>query len=221
MRRGSSGRDRRNVAPRPGHLDLRWFALVAWPAAALAFYAVNRTIVQTRYALPIGLFLGAALLSYDERSRGESRPPWMVMAPTLAAYAAVFFLSVVPFVENKVVTVSRMTTFLADLKRQLPSSEPIAVYAIGLYALELDNPIIDTGGITLPDMVPALASGMPLERLDPIEGGAVHHRRRATQRQARRGRAGRAAAIGWYVRPSDFRAELTAVLYCRARLPKR
>jgi len=213
-------RKRAGRAENPAYLEARWLTLVAWPVAALAFYAVNRTAVQTRYALPIGLFLGAALLSYDERSRGRQRPPWVVLAPTLGAYVTLFFLSVLPFVSNKATTVSRMTAFLEEVRLHVPPSEPVACYAVGQLALALDNPIVDTGGITLPDMIPALAAGMPLTDWIRSKGArCVIAGEPPSSRHVAVARVSLPAS-GWFLRPSAFRAESSGALYCEPDLPK-
>jgi len=213
-------RKRQGRAETPASLDARWWAVVAWPLAALAFYAVNRTAMQTRYGLPIGFFLGAALLSYDERSRGRRRPPWVVLAPTLGAYITLFFLTVVPFVSNKATTLSQMTAFLEEMKLQVPPSEPVACYSVGLLALKLDNPIVDTGGIMLSDMIPALAGGMPL--IDWIRSKGARCVVAGEPPSSRHVELARVSlpAIGWYIRPSAFRAEYPSVLYCEPDLPR-
>src|SRR5207244_4165241 len=41
--------------------------------------------------------------------------------------------------------------FVQRIRKTVPPSEPIGVYSIGQFAFELDNPIIDLGGLVQPE----------------------------------------------------------------------
>ena len=126
--------------------------IAAWSILTCAFYIADRTYVQTRYAL----VLTPALLILIFYVVASLRLPRLAYAAVLfaAASAAVVSLLVArPFVANKMEAI-RKTSELVAFMKTLPPDQPVAVYAIGQVAFELRRPIVDTGGITRPSVVP-------------------------------------------------------------------
>lgn len=131
---------------RPGWL------LLLWPAVLLVFYVLNRTAVQTRYALLVGgpllLFVGAWL--QETRRSGERPLRAFVIASALLIVATNAFVTV-PHMLNKAEVARDVGAVCEEILRHLPPDAPIATYSIGQVAFLLPNPIIDTGALTMPD----------------------------------------------------------------------
>jgi hypothetical protein len=131
------------------------WALLLWPAACIAFYLLNHTLVQTRYGLLSMPCMTIAVLWLLGR---VARPRPFAVAAAAMLVAALFVIAwiVIPHVRNKEELrdrLSAVTTFITD---NIPAHEPIAVFAIGQIEFESRHPLVDVGGITQPAVVPYL-----------------------------------------------------------------
>ena len=131
--------------------------IAVWTILTCAFYVVNRTYVQTRYVL---VFTPALLILIFYVISGLKRPTLTYAAVLFAALsaAAVSLLVARPFVANKMEAI-RKTSELVAFMQTLPADQPVAVYAIGQVAFKSRRPIIDTGGITRPSVIPLVNDG--------------------------------------------------------------
>ncbi len=128
--------------------------IAVWTILTCAFYVVNRTYVQTRYVL---VFTPALLILVFYVISGLKRPTLTYAAVLFAALsaAAVSLLVARPFVANKMEAIRKTSELVAFIKT-LPTDQPVAVYAIGQVAFESRRPIVDTGGITRPSVIPLM-----------------------------------------------------------------
>lgn len=133
---------------------------VAWPVLALAalmvaFYLLNHTYVQTRY---VAVFAPSLLcvLALTLRASLNRTAFQLAMAACVLAQVGTSFWMALPNVHNKALARARVTAFADDIQRQIPTTEPIAAYAIGQLAFQLPHRIVDIGGITDPEATPML-----------------------------------------------------------------
>jgi hypothetical protein len=126
--------------------------VAAWSILTCAFYIVNRTYVQTRYVLVFTPAL-LILIFFVIGGLGRRRMTYAAVLFTALSAAAVSLLVARPFVANKMEAI-RKTSELVAFMKTLPPDQPVAVYAIGQVAFESRHPIIDTGGITRPSVIP-------------------------------------------------------------------
>jgi hypothetical protein len=131
------------------------WALLAWPAACVAFYIANHTLVQTRYCLVSMPCVTIAVLWLLAR---VSRPRVMVATAgaMLVASLLVIMAIVIPHVRNKEEMrdkTSAVSTFVRD---HIPAGDAVAVMAIGQVEFESRHLLVDLGGITQPAVVPFL-----------------------------------------------------------------
>jgi len=136
--------------------------MILWAAIASVFYVVNHTYIQTRYILvtaPGLLVVVVAAVLMLSRSAGR--------VVYVLALVQALVLSVViarPFVYNKGVDCDALARMAAFMREQLPPGAPVATYSIGEVGFLSKHPIIDTGGITRPEVIPYLA-GPPLSEI--------------------------------------------------------
>jgi hypothetical protein len=76
-----------------------------------------------------------------------------VIAMVLASVATVGLI-VVPHLENKKEVLRVYSRVASFLRERIPQQDAVAVYAIGELAFDSRHPLIDTGGITRPGVVP-------------------------------------------------------------------
>jgi hypothetical protein len=131
------------------------WALLLWPAACIAFYLANHTLVQTRYGLLSMPSMSIAVLWLLGRS---VRPRIFAgaAATMLVASIAVVVVIVVPHVRNKEELRDKFTAVGSFINANIPAREPVAVMAIGQIEFESRHPLLDLGGITQPAVVPYL-----------------------------------------------------------------
>lgn len=124
-----------------------------WTAVNCIFYVANHTYVQTRY-----VFVSAPVLIIVIMAL------WLKLSPSLYRAGLVFgllfgivvsFDSTWPLIRNKV-GIDRDYAALAAFLRTLPPDAPVAHYSIGEAAFLSRHPLVDTGGITRPDVIPFL-----------------------------------------------------------------
>jgi hypothetical protein len=127
--------------------------LFLWSALTTVFYVADHTFVQTRY-----IFVAAPLLTIALAALAAPRWPGVyrcLLAATLLFGAAVSLLSTRPLVRNKV-RLDAIYAELAQVLRSLPPDAPVAHYSIGEAAFLSQHPLVDTGGITRPGVIPYL-----------------------------------------------------------------
>lgn len=129
--------------------------LLLWPAACIAFYLVNHTLVQTRYCLLSMPSLSLAVLWLLARIV-RPRPFAAATGVMLIASLAVIVSIVIPHVRNKAELRDKFSSVSTFIRENIPSQEPVAVLAIGQIGFESRHPLIDLGGITQPAVVPYL-----------------------------------------------------------------
>ncbi len=142
-----------NSAPVLSSLPITGWAVLLWTAINCVFYIANHTFVQTRYVFLTGPLLTIALLAL-----AALRWPLVyrgLLALTLLSGAFVSVFTTLPLVRNKV-TIDQAFAQLADFMNTLPAHTPVALYAIGEPAFLSGHPVVDTGGITRPGVIPFL-----------------------------------------------------------------
>jgi hypothetical protein len=131
--------------------------LLLWPLACIAFYLVNHTVVQTRYALLSMPSMSIAIL-WSIAEAGRARLFAGTTAAIILAAIATIGLIVVPHITNKEKLVEALSELSAYLRTQIPPQAPVAVFAIGQIAFESRHPLVDVGGITEPSVIPHMSS---------------------------------------------------------------
>jgi len=129
-----------------------WIVFV-WSAVNSVFYVANHTFVQTRY-----IFVTAPVLTVALLALAYLRWPAVyrgLLALTLGFGLVVSLIATRPLVRNKV-QINATSAELAAYMRTLPPDAPVALYSIGELAFLSQHPVIDTGGITRPGIIPYL-----------------------------------------------------------------
>lgn len=138
-----------------------WLILV-WTAINCVFYVANHTYVQTRYVYVSAPVLIIAIMAL-----------WLKLSPSayrvglvfgLVFGVAVSFDATWPLIHNKV-GIDRDYAALASFMRTLPPDAPVAHYSIGEAAFLSQHPLVDTGGITRPGIIPFLWDANDARRL--------------------------------------------------------
>jgi len=142
-----------NAAPVLSSLPVTGWAVVLWTAISCVFYVANHTFVQTRYVFLTGPLLTIALLALAALRWPAVYRGLIVLTLLSGAFVSVF--TTLPLVRNKV-TIDQAFAQLADFMNTLPAHTPVALYAIGEPAFLSGHPVIDTGGITRPGVIPFL-----------------------------------------------------------------
>lgn len=129
-----------------------WIIFV-WTAVDCVFYVANHTYVQTRYVYVSAPVLIIAVMAL-----------WLKISPRTYRAGLVFglifgvvvsFDATWPLIHNKV-GIDRDYAALAAFLRTLPVDAPVAHYSIGEAAFLSRHPLVDTGGITRPGIIPFL-----------------------------------------------------------------
>ena len=129
------------------------WVLILWPALCVVFYLADHTIVQTRYCLLSMPCLSVATLWLIADSGGSLKLS-LATAVTVLVSLVTVGLTVVPHVENKKESGRQFALIGGYLRDHVPKDAPVAVYAIGELAFKSRHPLIDTGGITRPSVIP-------------------------------------------------------------------
>jgi hypothetical protein len=131
------------------------WALALWPLLCVVFYLADHTLMQTRYCLLSMPCLSIVTLWLIEDARRPALLGLTAGAMVLVSLVTVA-LTVVPHVQNKKDGVRLFAQISAYLREHVPRDAPVAVYAIGQFAFESRHPLVDTGGITRPSVIPYL-----------------------------------------------------------------
>ncbi len=134
--------------------------LLLWPASLFVLYLLNLTATQTRYVLVVGPFITlAALWTLDrwlnQNGLGKNALHRVLFSAVVGliavAYAGVDLASVRFHLANKMQLIAQIQKMTEFVRFGIPHDAPIAVYGMGQIAFETPNPIIDQGGLTMPD----------------------------------------------------------------------
>lgn len=136
--------------------------LFFWTAINIAFYIANHTFVQTRYVFVAAPVLTVALLALAAKL--TPRLAWTGLAFGCFFGAAISLLATWPLIGNKV-RLDRDYADLAAFLRTLPAKAPVAHYSIGEAAFLSEHPLVDTGGITRPGVIPLLWDSTPTRQV--------------------------------------------------------
>jgi hypothetical protein len=148
----------RQLTPTLRRIPLGAWVYLLWTAIASLFYVVNHTYVQTRYLFVTDAGLTLSVLAVV-----------FLFAPRLGRAATVFailvaagtsFLSTWPLITFKEVDNRDMDAVSLWIRTSLPPDAPVALYNIGQVAFVSQHPVVDTGGITRPGVIPFL-NGAP------------------------------------------------------------
>lgn len=128
--------------------------LFVWTAIDCVFYVVDHTYVQTRYIFVTAPALTIVMLAIAAQY-------WPTIYRALIAATVIFSLvlgglSTWPLIRGKVENI-RVKAELVEFLRTLPPDAPIALYSIGEVGFLSQHPLIDTGGITRPGIIPLLS----------------------------------------------------------------
>jgi hypothetical protein len=146
------------------------WAIIAWTLATLGFYILNRTYVQTRYVL---VFAPALTIAVYVLFSALGRKTYMTASILAAATSALVSLAVAgPYIANKARLSEESDKLSAFILAHVPAKEPIAVYAIGEIAFKTRRPVVDTGGITRPSVIPLMTSPQSVVEWAKHEGAA-------------------------------------------------
>ena len=202
--------------PEPAHRDAAhtspftalhaggWLLFV-WTALNAIFYLANHTFVQTRYIFVTAPVLTIAVLAFAAIRFHRVYRALLVLAVVYSA--AMSLIATRPLVHNKVLG-DAIAARLAAYIHTLPPQAPVALYAIGETAFLAQHPIIDTGGITRPGVIPYIhdpddhrltawiyAEGARYEIVDhpPVPGAQLLW-------------SNRIPVTGWYITPGRYAA---------------
>jgi hypothetical protein len=142
-----------NAGPVWNRLPVTGWVVLLWTAISCIFYIANHTFVQTRYVFVTGPLLTVVLLALAALRWPRVYRGLLALALLFGAYVSVF--TTLPLVRNKVM-IDRAFAELAAFMNTLPDRTPVALYAIGEPAFLSGHPVVDTGGITRPGVVPFL-----------------------------------------------------------------
>lgn len=127
--------------------------LFFWTAINTLFYVANHTFVQTRYVFVVAPVLAVALLAIAAKL--APRLAWAGFALGCCFGLSISLLATWPLIANKV-RLDHDYAAMAAFLRSLPPSAPVAHYSIGEAAFLSEHPLVDTGGITRPGVIPFL-----------------------------------------------------------------
>lgn len=188
--------------------------LFCWAAAVFGFYLVNHTVVQTRYTLIAAPFVTLGLLRMLERLETPARRLRHSVLPGVIASLGTIAFIVVPHVRAKSVLVERKSAFFEEVARQLDSHEPVAIYSIGQAAHHLKVPIVDLGGIVMPDAIPSMLTPRTRPAWIASKGARCNIGRKALVPHAKVLASVRLPSVGWLFPPRKYTEEFTSFLFC-------
>jgi hypothetical protein len=150
------------------NLPLAAWIFILWPSIATVFYIADHTYVQTRYILVTAPALTIVIMALFLRASG--RTGRIVYAASLAAALIVSVVTTRPFIRNKAINCQVTQDFAIFIRDHIPPNASVALYGIGQIAFVSEHPIIDTGGITRPGVIPYLYSPPDMLRWAKSEG---------------------------------------------------
>ena len=140
-------------------LPLAGWIFLLWPLIVTLFYIANHTYVQTRYALVTAPGLTLVILVLALQS--SPRTARLLYLAALAASLAVSVITVRPLIRNKAIDCQASKDLALFIRDRLPPGAPVVDYSIGEIAFFSQHPILDTSGITRPDVIPYLSATPP------------------------------------------------------------
>jgi hypothetical protein len=129
---------------------------VFWSAIATLFYQLNHTFVQTRYVFVTasGLVISVLAVLY----LASPRIARGVSAVAVVVALGISVISTWTFIANKTQLDRVIEQAAYWIDGNLPPDALVATYGIGEIAFVSRHPIVDTGGITRPGVIPFLYS---------------------------------------------------------------
>jgi hypothetical protein len=127
-----------------------WLIFI-WTAINGLFYIANHTFVQTRYIFVTAPLLTIAVLAIAAVRRPAAYKGLLALAVLFGIVTSI--TSTRLSVHNKVFS-DAVYAELASYMRMLPADAPVALYVIGEPAFLSEHPVVDTGGITRPAVIP-------------------------------------------------------------------
>jgi hypothetical protein len=189
--------------------------LLVWPAVCVLFYLADHTNVQTRYALLSMPSLTIAVLWLLGRAGWRRALVGGAAAAVLVGLGLIFQI-VVPHIENKEQLVNSIAQISAFIKEQIPPTEPVAVFAIGEVAFLSEHPLVDTGGITDPSVVPFMTDSAKTVAWAKSRGARYYVAGPSPGPEAVPVFASDSPFIGWTLQRSRYAGRQTTSIY---RLP--
>lgn len=149
---------RNNSAPQhtedlTGLLHAGGWIVFFWTALNCLFYVVDHTFVQTRYVFVTAPVLTIALLALIVKLMPRLAAAGLALGCLVGLLIS--GLATWPLIGNKV-RLDRDYADLALFLRSLPPNASVAHYSIGEAAFLSEHPLVDTGGITRPGVIPYL-----------------------------------------------------------------
>jgi hypothetical protein len=187
------------------------FVLLLWPIACIAFYLLDHTSVQTRYALLSMPSMTVAVLWLI----ATVRPRLLIPVTAMILLVAVFTISriVVPHLENKQKYIQTFAALSAFLRNHAPPEAPVAVFAIGQVAFESRHPLVDIGGITDPSVIPHMASPAETLAWAKAHGARYYVSGPAPEPGATRIFSGPAPFLGWTFKRAQYESTQSLAIY--------
>jgi hypothetical protein len=185
--------------------------LFLWPLACSAFYLADHTLVQTRYCL----------LSMPSMTIGvlwlvaTCRPAIFkgtVLTMLLASFCTIGWM-VVPHVANKKDYSQVISRASAFIREHIPAQDPVAVYAIGQIAFESRHPLVDTGGITQPSVIPYMTDPRAALGWAKSQGARYMITGEPPEPQAERIFTATAPYLGWTLQRSLYQTRAPYSIY--------
>lgn len=185
--------------------------LLLWPLACIAFYLLDHTSVQTRYALLSMPCMTIAVLWLV----ATARPRWLMPVTAVMLLVAVVTISriVVPHLENKQKYIQSFAAMSAFLRNHIPSESPVAAFAIGQIAFESRYPLVDIGGITDPSVIPHMANVAETLAWAKAHGARYYVSTEPPQSDAVPVFSAPAPYIGWTFQRSQYESQKPLSLY--------
>ena len=188
--------------------------LIMYPLACISFYVLDRIAVQTRYVV---FFLPLFLLGIYTVYTNINKQKWVLYAISGALISNIFFFytSVQPHVKNKVELVHSNSEFYNEIRKAIPANLPIAAYSIGQISLELPNPIIDTGGIMMPEAIPYMTNPEKMTEWAYNKGARCFVTNQKPKEDFKKIATVTGSLLGWHLSRSSYQQNGQTFLWCK------
>ena len=210
----------RNIVAELKKCDLRnhisTIILILYPLACISFYVLDRISVQTRYVV---FFLPLFILGLYSIFTNLRRRNWVIYAVSGALLSNIFFFytSVQPHVKNKVDLVQNNSKFYNEIRLAIPENAPIAAFAIGQISLELQNPIIDIGGIMMPEAIPYMTTPDKMTEWAYKKGAECFVSSRKPKDNFEKIATVNQPTLGWHLSRSSYLQNSQTFLWCKVK----
>ena len=143
----------------------------------------------------------------------------MIYAVSGALLSNIFFFytSVQPHVKNKVDLVQNNSKFYNEIRLAIPENAPIAAFAIGQISLELQNPIIDIGGIMMPEAIPYMTTPDKMTEWAYKKGAECFVSSRKPKDNFEKIATVNQPTLGWHLSRSSYLQNSQTFLWCKVK----